>query len=828
MNKKGFTLVELLAVVVILGILMTISIPAVSKWIDKGKATNLDSQKETLIMATKSYAQANRNNLPKAIGDHKTVTASELKQNNYLEKDIINGNKESCMAESKVEIYKISSNSYSYIGYVYCGKEKAVQTTLPNPTISISFDSVLDNNNNNQNLTNSHVTITINGGTDTDGSQLGIASYRYTIAYNNTSVAADKIELFNTEYIEAGGREEITIEKELRDYVDVNKLTNIFVSATAFNTAGGKATKTDNSTFKDTIGPTCGKITGQAGENEWLTAPNSIRKISVECIDRDGSGCVKDVYTKTFKTQMTNSVITIRDNNGNSTDCPVRVHLDWTSPTLTIKAYKRNASGGKEGNAIATSVAKNDSRTVNLKSYTNGHGTDSWLNAANYPYGIYLEVTTSDNIHLASGTYSENAKALKKGDAKIETLTQKTSNAGGGTTFSIVDEGWRRGNYVVKDTAGNTVTVKITAPIDRTKPVCGALTGQPGEEEWNKDWRSKTITVACSDTISNCTQNSYQKTFNTQMNTNTITIVDNANNSINCTTRVHLDWTTPTLNIKVYKRNSGGGKEGNAVANVTANDANRSVNLTSYTNGNGGDSWLNLANFPYGIYLEITTSDNYTLASGVYKENNAGIKKNGSGVNTLNQKTSNAGGGTAISIVDEGWRKGQYTVKDKAGNSVTINITAPIDRTKPNTVATKTATGSESGVTVSVTCTDTMSGCTGYSETIKASKTFNIHDNAGNPSVTSATINVEGYNCHPFSCNPHDCNCHDCNPHSCNCYSCGSYICGRNCTGEGGGYGQYGYGSVCLPVYCSNTCCGTCYDTCCDTCWDTCYKTCYR
>ena len=49
-NKKGFTLVELLAVVVILGIIMTISLPAVSRWIDRGKKESDESQKKTLVM----------------------------------------------------------------------------------------------------------------------------------------------------------------------------------------------------------------------------------------------------------------------------------------------------------------------------------------------------------------------------------------------------------------------------------------------------------------------------------------------------------------------------------------------------------------------------------------------------------------------------------------------------------------------------------------------------------------------------------------------------------------------------------------------------------
>ena len=55
LNRKGFTLVEVLAVVVILGIIMLIAIPNVNKLIIRNKKENCEAMKKNIINATKNY-----------------------------------------------------------------------------------------------------------------------------------------------------------------------------------------------------------------------------------------------------------------------------------------------------------------------------------------------------------------------------------------------------------------------------------------------------------------------------------------------------------------------------------------------------------------------------------------------------------------------------------------------------------------------------------------------------------------------------------------------------------------------------------------------------
>lgn len=56
LNRSGFTLIEILAVIIILGIIMVIAVPSVSNYI-------LDSRKNTYVSTIKGYADAVRNKI---------------------------------------------------------------------------------------------------------------------------------------------------------------------------------------------------------------------------------------------------------------------------------------------------------------------------------------------------------------------------------------------------------------------------------------------------------------------------------------------------------------------------------------------------------------------------------------------------------------------------------------------------------------------------------------------------------------------------------------------------------------------------------------------
>ena len=91
-NKKGFSLVELLAVIVILGLIAAIGIGVTSNLVEKSKREKMESQKNTVTMSAQTYMQNNKNLVPKIIGESSIIQVSDLRAAKYLTEDIKNDN----------------------------------------------------------------------------------------------------------------------------------------------------------------------------------------------------------------------------------------------------------------------------------------------------------------------------------------------------------------------------------------------------------------------------------------------------------------------------------------------------------------------------------------------------------------------------------------------------------------------------------------------------------------------------------------------------------------------------------------------------------------
>ena len=144
LNKKGFTMVEIIATVTILGILSVIGIVSVNSIIQRGKQEHYNSAEKSLRMSAESYAQANRSYLPKNVGEMTKVTLKTLVEDNYIE-EIQDYYDQKCdLEKSYVQIFKYSKTDYSYLTYLNCpdySNEEELNDLKPNVSISMTEDS---------------------------------------------------------------------------------------------------------------------------------------------------------------------------------------------------------------------------------------------------------------------------------------------------------------------------------------------------------------------------------------------------------------------------------------------------------------------------------------------------------------------------------------------------------------------------------------------------------------------------------------------------------------------------------------------------------------
>ena len=87
--KKGFTLVELLAVMILLGIISLIAIPSISKMLIRSRENAYESTKNELIKAAKKYAAEHTGELPvrELNSVEKCLSINDIVKNGYINED---------------------------------------------------------------------------------------------------------------------------------------------------------------------------------------------------------------------------------------------------------------------------------------------------------------------------------------------------------------------------------------------------------------------------------------------------------------------------------------------------------------------------------------------------------------------------------------------------------------------------------------------------------------------------------------------------------------------------------------------------------------------
>lgn len=114
MNKKGFTLAELLGVIVILSLIALVVLPAIDNSLKESKETMYQSQLNTIREAAKTWASDHVEELPSTTNASITVTLADLKTGGYIDQDIKNPKTESLFADTLYVRIRYFENDYEY------------------------------------------------------------------------------------------------------------------------------------------------------------------------------------------------------------------------------------------------------------------------------------------------------------------------------------------------------------------------------------------------------------------------------------------------------------------------------------------------------------------------------------------------------------------------------------------------------------------------------------------------------------------------------------------------------------------------------------------
>ena len=268
MNEKGFTMIELLATITILGILMAVAIGAISWILDLNEKRYYSTLEKNVVLAAKSYYADNRASLPQAIGQSKKVTLKTLVEKKYLA-EVLDYGKGDCTKSSNsyVKVTKYSSKDYLYAAYFECPAYKtSEEDRIKDISITINFDF------DSKKIADSVANIKI---TSTDENK--IASFEY-------SILKDGQYIYSSDNISAGYVDSLNRKVKLKKYVP----GNIRVVVTAYDIYGNRKTVAKEVAIYNEGVPECGTHTPVY--DSWTNVFLAKRKVTVKCVSGD-VGC---------------------------------------------------------------------------------------------------------------------------------------------------------------------------------------------------------------------------------------------------------------------------------------------------------------------------------------------------------------------------------------------------------------------------------------------------------------------------------------------------------------------------------------------------------
>jgi prepilin-type N-terminal cleavage/methylation domain-containing protein len=117
--KKRFTLIELLAVMVILAIILAIAIPSISNIIENSRLNAYKSNEKMLSKAASNYYIINSQIIPSEVGEIKKININNLQIEDYIN-EIVDVEDKNIECEGYVLLKRTSETTHEFEPYLKC------------------------------------------------------------------------------------------------------------------------------------------------------------------------------------------------------------------------------------------------------------------------------------------------------------------------------------------------------------------------------------------------------------------------------------------------------------------------------------------------------------------------------------------------------------------------------------------------------------------------------------------------------------------------------------------------------------------------------------
>ena len=720
--KKGFTLVELMAVIIILGVIALIAFPIIDNSIKKSKEDSLDQTIDNIELSAYNYSVQNVFDKP-SIDEKKAIMLDRLQDTGFLEKEIINPVTDEEM-EGCVWYYWDSSQ------YIF---EYDQECTLEEATVAITYDEGLITNGWAK--ANMLVNIVSNGD-----------SIKYCIDNNEC---------------------EPNIEEKLPTYsVGVSKEGTNYICAVATNDLGTTEKVCESIKMDKTLPIISGIADIMVMRNDPVDLKTGITyEDALSGID--GSLVIEPNIVDTSTVGTKQVKYRVKDKAGNIREVVRNIIVDAEAPTITFAltdASSINSNGwAKSDFYVRATITDNSgtgiktaaSCTTNSTSECTPVGTFTGTIKDNYittegSNRVCIQVTDNNNktTKICSDTYKlDKTKPVINGATNITVMKGNSVNLSSGVSFtdalsgpdgtisisptsiSTTKAGTHTVTYQAKDKAGNIATVYRTVKVDANAPTISYKLLNSSDVN-SSGWADANFTVTATITDNSGTGISSMSSCQT-------------NSTSSCTPNSTFTGTTKNFTI-------------------STNGSNRICIKATDNNGK-------TATICSGTYkLDKTTpSVTFTRTSGTLGSNSwyrssVGVKATAtvgsSGISSL--KTCTTTGSTCTPTTSTTSTSYTRTLStNSSSNKVCAQVTSvsgkksdikcsssyKIDTVKPScgTISGASTTWTAGNRTITVGCSDSTSGCSSTSKTFTSTTTtssITLYDNAGNS--TSCSVNV--------------------------------------------------------------------------------------